>query len=83
MDEITLAADTRVSQLKDGEVTEGLIDPTGFGFSYCCEEDLAGGDAVQNAKILREILDGSGGPPRDITLMNAGVAILQVGQLNP
>ncbi len=82
LDEISLAADTRVSQLKDGEVTEGLIDPTSFGFEYCCEDDLVGGGAVVNAKILREILDGSGGPPRDITLMNAGAAIYTSGAAN-
>ncbi len=79
LDEITLAADTRVSELKNGEVTDGFIDPTSFGFEYCCEDDLVGGDSVENAKILREILDGSGGPPRDITLMNAGAAIYTSG----
>ncbi len=79
LDEITLAADTRVSELKDGEIRNGFIEPAGLGFDYCCEEDLAGGDEVQNAKILREILDGSGGPSRDVTLANAGAAIYTSG----
>ncbi len=79
LDEITLAADTRVSELKGGNISEGVIDPTEFGFTYCCEEDLAGGDAEANAKILREILDGSGGPPRDVILLNAGAAIYTSG----
>lgn len=79
LDEITLAADTRVSELKDGKVVEGVLDPGTLGFSYCCEDDLTGGDAGQNAKILREILDGSGGARRDVTLVNAGAAIYTSG----
>ena len=42
--------------------------------------DLAGGDAQQNARIIRDILQGERGAARDIVLMNAGAA-LYVGEL--
>ena len=45
-------------------------------------EDLAGGSPQDNAGIIRDILDGERGAPRDIVLMNAGAA-LYVGDLAP
>ncbi|MCA9482791.1 MAG: anthranilate phosphoribosyltransferase [Nitrospina sp.] len=80
LDEITLTCDTRVSRLSKGKIKEKTIDPTEYGFSYCSEEDLAGGTAEDNARILRETLDGAGGPRRDIVLLNAGAAIYTSGK---
>ncbi len=79
LDEITLTCNTRVSRLSRGKIKEKTIDPTEYGFSYCSEEDLAGGTAEDNARILREILDGAGGPRREVILLNAGAAIYTSG----
>ena len=46
----------------------------------CQPSDLRGGDATENARIIREILAGEKGAGRDIVLMNAGAAIYIGGQ---
>ena len=51
-----------------------------MGFEYCSEQDLKGGSAEDNATILRELLDGKGGPKRDIVLLNAAAAIVAAGK---
>ena len=42
--------------------------------------DLKGGDAAENAGIVRAVLDGRHGPPRDVVLPNAGAALFIAGR---
>jgi anthranilate phosphoribosyltransferase len=80
LDELTLTAPTKVAELKGGEIREYILNPEEFGLPLCAAADLKGGDAAANAAILRDILDGRKGPPRDVVLLNAGAA-LYVGGL--
>lgn len=80
LDEITLTCNTKISELIDGKINDYYIDPTELGFEYCSEQDLKGGSAEDNATILRELLDGKGGPQRDIVLLNASAAIVAAGK---
>ncbi|MDD5668472.1 MAG: anthranilate phosphoribosyltransferase [Candidatus Omnitrophica bacterium] len=75
LDEITTTASTYVCEIKDGVLTSRIVRPESYGFVLSSEKDLVGGDAVENAGIIREILNGSGGPRRDIVLFNAGCAL--------
>ncbi len=43
-------------------------------------EDLAGGDAAENAEILLSVLGDAPGPRRDIVLLNAAFSLLASGQ---
>lgn len=79
LDEITLTAPSKVAELKAGEITEYILNPEDLGLSLCSPADLKGGDAARNAGILRGILDGKQGPPRDIVLLNAGAALYVAG----
>lgn len=76
LDEITLTCNTRVCELKDGEISEYDLDPTELGLDYCSPEELAGGSPDDNARIVRELLDGAGGPKRDIVLLNSAAALV-------
>ena len=80
LDEITLTCNTKISELVSGNIKDYYIDPTELGFDYCSEQDLKGGSAEDNATILRELLDGKGGPKRDIVLLNAAAAIVAAGK---
>ncbi|HKP95064.1 MAG TPA: anthranilate phosphoribosyltransferase [Fibrobacteria bacterium] len=82
MDEISLTAPTRVSELKDGAVTDYVLNPQDLGFSLCTAADLMGGDAPANAAIIRGVLDGKRSAALDIVLLNAGAA-LYVGGVAP
>jgi anthranilate phosphoribosyltransferase len=75
MDEITLAGETLIGELKDGEVTEYRIHPREFGLETCDSDALKVWDATQAKDMLLAVLDGLPGPARDIVLFNAGAAI--------
>ena len=77
MDEITLTAPTRCSELKDGRIKTYDIDPTAYFGEFCLSEELEGGDPADNAKITRAILEGTTrGPKRNIVLINAAASLL-------
>lgn len=79
LDELTTAGTSSIYRLKDGEVTHAEFTPSDFGVPRSELSDLAGGDAAENAAILRSILDGEPGPRRDIALVNAAAAIVAAG----
>lgn len=80
LDEITTTSRTKVSELKDnGSVVDYELDPRDFGFPLAKKEDLVGGLAEDNVRIVTEVLQGKPGPARDIVLLNAGAAIYVYG----
>jgi anthranilate phosphoribosyltransferase len=76
LDEITTTAPTCVADVDDGVVTTYEIKPADFGIPMATRKCLEGGDAAENAELIRKILAGEGGPRRDIVLMNAAAAIV-------
>jgi anthranilate phosphoribosyltransferase len=75
IDEISLAAATKVTELKEGWTRTYTLDPTEYGFELCASADLKGGDAAENAAIIERVLAGEPGPKRDIVVLNAAAAI--------
>jgi anthranilate synthase/phosphoribosyltransferase len=81
IDEISTLGETRVSELHNGHVQTYTITPDQFGITPVSAEDLSGGTAIENARILRAILAGEDrGPRRDIVVLNAGCAIAAGGR---
>ena len=78
LDEISLCAPTQVAHLREGRIDRYVLSPEEFGFKRTDSADLQGGDAQDNARIIRAILGGERGPKRDLVLMNASAA-LRVG----
>jgi len=76
LDEVTLTDSTEVAEVKNGKVKVFTLDPREYGFTLCKVADLAGGDPAHNAGIIRSILEGAKGFPRDIVVLNAAVAIM-------
>ena len=79
LDEITLADETRVTELNAGSIRTYHIRPEDFGFQRCSPEDLLGGGPDENAEIIMGVLEGKKGPARDIVLLNAAAAITAGG----
>lgn len=79
LDEITLTAETKVTELKDGVIRTYHISPEDFGFERCSPEDLKGADPDANAGIIMDVLGGKKGPQRDVVLLNAAAAITAGG----
>ncbi|HEY1303708.1 MAG TPA: anthranilate phosphoribosyltransferase [Vicinamibacterales bacterium] len=79
IDEISTTGHTKVSECRDGAVHTFYIHPADFGVSKSMPADLRGGDAAQNASIIREVLDGRAGAHRDVVALNAGAALFIAG----
>jgi len=75
LDEITLTDATLIAELSEGVIETRTISPEDFRFQRCRLEDLAGGTPRENAEKTLAVLEGAGGPTRDITLLNAAAAI--------
>lgn len=75
LDEITTTTSTRVSEINKGKLNNYQIHPADFGIRPVRLEDLKGGTASDNAKILIDVLKGKPGPARDIVVLNAAAAI--------
>lgn len=80
LDEITLTKETRVTELKDGDIKTYHIKPEDFGFERCAPEALKGGDPEENARIITDVLEGRKGPARDVVLLNSAAAITAGGK---
>lgn len=76
LDEISISAATKVSELKDGRVSTYYITPEELGLKRYPLEQLLGGEPAHNAQIIREIFDGKRKDGyREIVLANAGACI--------
>ena len=80
LDELSTLGPTRVSELKDGEVRTWSLDPTTLGLQYARLSDLQVADVQESADVIARVLIGEQGPARDITVLNAGAALLVAGQ---
>ena len=78
-DEISIVGPTRVSQLKGGEVLTFTITPEEFGLKRATLKDIKGGDVFENARIVRKVLEGEGGPREDMVALNAAAAFIAAG----
>ncbi|MFD1395032.1 anthranilate phosphoribosyltransferase [Kroppenstedtia eburnea] len=80
VDEITLTEETQISEVRDGNVHTYRITPEELGLKRCHPTALSGGDAVVNARIIRDIFQGKPGPCRDVVLANAGAVFTIAGR---
>ena len=76
LDEITITAPTRISELKGRRVKSYLIRPRDFGIKTGKLDDIKGGSPEDNARITLRILKGEKGPRRDIVLLNAAATLV-------
>jgi len=80
LDELSVCAPTRVSELKDGLIRTYDIAPEQFFGTRADPEALVGGPPPLNAEITRQVLAGEKGPRRDVVLLNAGAALAAAGK---
>jgi anthranilate phosphoribosyltransferase len=79
LDELSTEGPNRVTLLREGIVSPAILDPGALGLDRAPAAALRGGDATENAAIVRAILAGERGPRRDVTLLNAGMALSLAG----
>ncbi len=79
MDELTVTGPTAVAELKEGRIGMRSLTPEAAGLRRWKPRALRGGDPRGNAEVALAVLEGKRGAARDITLFNAGAALLVGG----
>jgi len=79
LDEVSPSGPTRVAELRDGGVRTFEVSPADFGLDPVPLEALRGGDAEENAEIIRRVLSGEPGPARVAVVLNAAAALCVTG----
>ena len=83
LDELAPTARSRVWEVRDGAVTEHVLDSVAdLGLPPADVVDLRGADAAYNAAVARRVLDGERGPVRDAVLLNAAAALVADGTVS-
>lgn len=76
LDEITITGKTRVTELNNRKLRTYYVTPEKFGIHRARLDDIEGGDAQENARIVLAVLKGERGPRRDVVLLNAAAALV-------
>jgi anthranilate phosphoribosyltransferase len=80
LDEISLAGETKVGEVRGGIVRVYEVTPEDFGLRRAPISAISGGDAMHNAALIGTILSGGLGPRRDIVIANAAAALVAAGR---
>ncbi|WP_198266215.1 anthranilate phosphoribosyltransferase [sulfur-oxidizing endosymbiont of Gigantopelta aegis] len=79
MDEISMAGETFVCELKQGELSEYSITPEQFGMSRGNIDDIMVNSAEESLQVVQSVLSDQAGAARDIVTLNSGAAIYCAG----
>lgn len=83
LDELTTTGPNRISHYRNNSVETFDLDPADYGFRGANISELLGGEAEDNATILRGVLDGSiRDAKRDVVVLNAAAALVAGGKAN-
>jgi anthranilate phosphoribosyltransferase len=80
LDELSTIGPTRVSELKDRDVHTWTLDPSNLGLPYARLSDLQVDSVDESADVIRRVMMGESGAPRDIVALNAAAALLVAGR---
>jgi anthranilate phosphoribosyltransferase len=79
MDEISFSGDTYVAELKNGEISEYIVNPKQFGLPLHHVKTIQVKNVEESKAMLLDVLAGRHVPARDIVLLNAGASIYVAG----
>lgn len=79
LDEISLADETLVAEVRQGQVRRYVITPEEFGVARAPLEAIRGGSPGENGATLRRIFGGESGPRHDMVVINAAAALVASG----
>ena len=80
LDEISIAAETVVAELKDGDVVEYVICPEDFSLTRGSLDSLKVDNAATSLEMVKAALSGKFEAASDMVALNAGAAIYVSGQ---
>jgi anthranilate phosphoribosyltransferase len=80
LDEISIAAETAVAELKNGDIAEYVISPEGFSLVRGSLDSLKVDSAAESLEMVKAALNGEFEAASDMVALNAGAAIYVSGQ---
>jgi anthranilate phosphoribosyltransferase len=82
LDEVTITTSTGIAEVREGTVRSYEVTPEEFNFERATMSEISGGDAAENARIIRDVLKGTPSARRDIVLLNAAAALVAASRAN-
>jgi len=79
LDELSLSGPSLLAEVKNGRVSRHSLALDEIGLPSAPLTALTGGDAQQNAALLKNVFSGEAGPYRDIVVLNAAAALQVAG----
>jgi len=87
LDELSTTAPTKVIEVSVGDEGPGestqikryTVDSGDLGLAHASLDDLRGGDAAENAKVVKSVLEGAAGAHRDVVVLNAAAGLVVAG----
>jgi anthranilate phosphoribosyltransferase len=76
LDEISLAGETLVAEVRGGNIKRFTVTPEDFGVPRAPLDAIRGGSPEENAAIIGQLFAGELGPRRDIVVINAAAALV-------
>jgi anthranilate phosphoribosyltransferase len=80
LDEIAVSGESKISEVRNGEVRTYYITPEDLGIERAPLSEILGGDAMENAEIIRSILSNGRGAKTDVVLLNAAAGLVAGGK---
>ncbi|MBD3227678.1 MAG: anthranilate phosphoribosyltransferase [Candidatus Lokiarchaeota archaeon] len=82
LDEISNLGNTKISELKDGEIINYQLNVKDFGLEKGTVSDIKGGNVQENIKIALDIFMGHESPKSDIVMMNVAAGLYVTGKVD-
>ncbi|MBD3263550.1 MAG: anthranilate phosphoribosyltransferase [Candidatus Omnitrophica bacterium] len=79
-DEISLTGPTHVSYLKGRSIENITLKPSDFGLKKVTLKDLLVRNVKESARLIKDVLKGEKGPPRNVVLANASACFYVLGK---
>jgi len=82
LDEVSISSRTFVVEIRGEGIRQFVMTPEDFGIPSANSEEILGGDASENARIIEKVLTGEPGPRRNVVLLNAAPALVAAGAVS-
>ncbi|RLL89776.1 anthranilate phosphoribosyltransferase [Petrotoga sp. HKA.pet.4.5] len=82
IDEFSLSGKNKVAFLNEGKIEKLEISPEDLGLKKCSIQEIQGGSAEENRRIILNIFNGEKGPKRDVVVLNSAAGLYVANKVN-
>jgi anthranilate phosphoribosyltransferase len=82
IDEFSLSGKNKVAFLNKGKIEKLEISPEDLGLEKYSIQEIQGGSAEENKRIILNIFNGEMGPKRDVVVLNSAAGLYVANKVN-